>query len=361
LLFCLTGGALANFYAQFVFPLLRRMDAETVHDRTLRLLELGQSGVGRPFLRKIAGPIPHKPVQFAGLTFPNVLGMAAGFDKDVRVVLGLAALGFGHIEVGTLTPRPQAGNPRPRIFRLPEDGAIINQMGFPNGGVLAALPRLQQLAAKPHDYIVGVSLGKQKETPLAEAASDYIAVMQAVYPFADYLAVNISSPNTPGLRELQGGDYLGQLLGALAAENQTLAAVHSMAKRPLFIKIAPDLSLAELDEILTAVQDHQIDAIIATNTTIGRDGLRSPHQQETGGLSGLPLREKSTAMIAHIWRVTNGRLPIIGVGGVRTAADVQAKLNAGASLVQLYTSLIYEGPDLLGRLLRGLAAAPTSR
>ncbi|MCB8927190.1 MAG: quinone-dependent dihydroorotate dehydrogenase [Ardenticatenaceae bacterium] len=345
---------MANFYSRFVFPLLRRFDAETVHDRTLRLLELGQSAVGRPFLKKIAGPLPKNPVEFAGLTFPNVLGMAAGFDKDVRVVPGLAALGFGHIEVGTLTPRPQAGNPRPRIFRLPEDGAIINRMGFPNGGVQAALPRLQKLAAKPHDYILGVSLGKQKETPLAEAAEDYKAVMQVVYPFADYLAVNISSPNTPGLRELQGGDYLGQLLGALVAENEKLARVYNISKRPLFIKIAPDLSLDELDEILTAVQDNQIDAIIATNTTIGRDGLHSSNQRETGGLSGLPLREKSTAMIAHIWRVTNGRLPIIGVGGVRTAVDVRAKLDAGASLVQLYTSLIYGGPGLPSQLIHDL-------
>ncbi|MCB8976421.1 MAG: quinone-dependent dihydroorotate dehydrogenase [Ardenticatenaceae bacterium] len=331
------------------------MDAETVHDRTLRLLELGQSAVGRPFLKKIVRPLPKNPVEFAGLTFPNVLGMAAGFDKDVRVVPGLAALGFGHIEVGTLTPRPQEGNPRPRIFRLSEDGAIINRMGFPNGGVQAALPRLQKLAAKPHEFILGVSLGKQKETPLAEAAQDYKAVMQVVYPFADYLAVNISSPNTPGLRELQGGDYLGQLLGALVAENQKLAKVYNVGKRPLFIKIAPDLSLAELDEILTAVQDNQIDAIIATNTTIGRDGLRSPNQQQTGGLSGLPLREKSTAIIEHIWRVTNGRLRIIGVGGIRTATDMQAKLDAGASLVQLYTSLIYEGPGLPGNLLLNLA------
>lgn len=346
---------MANFYTRFIFPVLRRMDAERMHDRTLVLLALAQSGVGRPFLHQIVGPLPQNPVQVAGLTFPNVLGMAAGFDKDVRVVPGLAALGFGHIEVGTLTPRPQVGNPRPRIFRLPEDEAIVNRMGFPNGGVQAALPRLQKLAKTPHDFILGVSLGKQKETPLAEAAGDYIAVMQAVYPFADYLAVNISSPNTPGLRELQGGDYLGQLLGALAAENQALAAAHHIAKRPLFIKIAPDLSLAELDEILTAVQDNQIDAIIATNTTIGRDGLRSPNQRETGGLSGLPLREKSTAIIAHIWRVTNGRLPIIGVGGIRTAADVQAKLDAGARLVQLYTSLVYAGPRLPGDLLRELA------
>ncbi len=346
---------MANFYSRFVFPLLRRLDAETVHERTLSLLGLAQGGVGRPFLHKIAGQLPQYPIEFAGLTFPNVLGMAAGFDKDIRVATGLAALGFGHIEVGTLTPRPQAGNPRPRIFRLPENGAIINRMGFPNGGVTAAVPRLRQLAAKPRDFVLGVSLGKQKETLLAEAAGDYIAVMQAVYPFADYLAVNISSPNTPGLRELQGGDYLGQLLGTLTAENASLAQVQNVSKRPLFVKIAPDLTLAELDEILTAVQDNQIDAIIATNTTIGREGLTSANKNEGGGLSGLALRQQSTAIIQHIYRQTNGRLPIIGVGGVRTVADVQAKLDAGASLVQLYTSLIYEGPGLPGRLLRGLA------
>lgn len=346
---------MANFYSRFVFPLLRRLDAEMVHERTLSLLELAQGGLGRPFLHKIAGHLPHHPVKFAGLTFPNVLGMAAGFDKDVRVATGLAALGFGHIEVGTLTPRPQAGNPRPRIFRLPEDGAIINRMGFPNGSVAAAVPRLRQLATQPRDFVLGVSLGKQKETPLAEAAGDYIAVMQAIYPYADYLAVNISSPNTPGLRELQGGDYLGQLLHTLAAENEFLAQGQNVSKRPLFVKIAPDLTLAELDEILTAVQDNQIDAIIATNTTISREGVTSASQNETGGLSGLPIRQQSTAIIQHIYRQTNGRLPIIGVGGIRTVTDVQAKLDVGASLVQLYTSLIYEGPGLPGRLLRDLA------
>ncbi len=351
---------MANLYARFVFPLLRRMDAESVHERTLSLLELAQRGVGRPFLYKIAGQLPHQPIEFAGLTFPNVLGMAAGFDKDIRVATGLAALGFGHIEAGTLTPRPQVGNPRPRIFRLPEDGAIINRMGFPNGGVVAALPRLRQLAAQKRNFVLGVSLGKQKETSLADAAGDYIAVMQAVYPFANYLAVNISSPNTPGLRELQGGDYLGQLLGTLSAENESLSLALDVGKRPLFVKIAPDLTLAELDEILTAVQDNQIDAIIATNTTTSREGLASARQNETGGLSGLPLRRQSTEIIQHIRRQTNGRLPIIGVGGIRTAADVQEKLDAGAGLVQLYTSLVYEGPGLPGRLLRALAHSTTN-
>lgn len=347
---------MTNFYAKIVFPLLRRMDAETVHEWTLRLLELAQGGAGRPFLQKLAGNIPNKPVQVAGLVFPNPLGMAAGFDKDVRVTTGLSLLGFGHVEVGTLTPRPQVGNPRPRIFRLPEDGAIINRMGFPNGGVDAALPHLQRLAAQPRNFVLGVSLGKQKETPLAEAANDYYTVMQAVFPFADYLAVNISSPNTLGLRDLQGGDYLNQLLQTLVAKNESLAQAQGIVKRPLFIKIAPDLSWSELDEILTVVQDNQIDGIIATNTTTSREGLLAANQKESGGLSGLPLRQQSNEIIAHIFKQTNGRLPIIGVGGVRSAADVQAKLDAGASLVQLYTGLIYEGPGLPGRLLRGLAA-----
>lgn len=330
------------------------MDAETVHEQTLRLLSVTQEGVGRPFLQKIAGNIPYQPVQLAGLTFPNPLGMAAGFDKDVRVAVGLGLLGFGHIEVGTLTPRPQVGNPRPRIFRLMEDGAIINRMGFPNEGVMAAVPRLQKVAAQSHSFVLGVSLGKQKETPLAEAANDYCEVMQAVFPFADYLAVNISSPNTPGLRELQDGRYLGQLLQTLMAKNEWLARKLKIAKRPLFVKIAPDLSRAELDKILTAVLDNQIDGIIATNTTTNRERLTSRNHQESGGLSGLPLRKQSNVIIRTIFQQTNGRLPIIGVGGVRSAADVQAKLDAGASLVQLYTGLIYEGPSLPGRLLRQL-------
>ncbi|VAW31655.1 Dihydroorotate dehydrogenase (quinone) [hydrothermal vent metagenome] len=328
------------------------MDAETAHEWSLRLLALAQGGVGRPFLQKLAGNIPHQPVQLAGLTFPNPLGMAAGFDKDVRVAVGLGLLGFGHVEAGTLTPRPQVGNVRPRIFRLPEDGAIINRMGFPNEGVAAALPRLQKLAAQPRNFVLGVSLGKQKETPLAEAANDYCTVMQAVFPFADYLAVNISSPNTLGLRDLQGGDYLNQLLQTLVAKNESLAQAQGIVKRPLFIKIAPDLSRTELDEILTAVQDNQIDGIIATNTTTSREGLLAANQKESGGLSGLPLRQQSNEIIQTIFRQTNGRLPIIGVGGIRSAADVQAKLDAGASLVQLYTGLIYEGPSLPGRFLR---------
>jgi len=338
-----------NIYKNLSFPLLKKLDAEHAHERTLTALSWGQR-FASPVLRHIAGNLPVDPVVLFGLTFPNVIGMAAGFDKDVRVVRGLATLGFGHIEVGTLTPRPQKGNPRPRIFRLPDDDGLINRMGFPNGGVKTAVSRLAALPTD-RDYVVGVSLGKQKETPLANAADDYITVMQAVHPYADYLAVNISSPNTPGLRELQGGDYLRHLLAQIQNENDALSDGNT--RKPLLVKIAPDLSWAELDEILQAISDEGIDGIIATNTTLSREGLQDKNQGETGGLSGRPVRKRSTEIIRYISEKTNGRLPIIGVGGISTTADVEEKMEAGASLVQLYSSLVYEGPGLIGRLLRG--------
>lgn len=346
-----------NIYKNFVFPLLKNIDAETAHHQTLHALELAQrTPLGRHMLCKIAGRIPVEPVVVAGLTFPNVLGIAAGFDKDVRVTAALALLGFGHIEVGTLTPRPQKGNPRPRIFRLPRDGALINRMGFPNSGVNGALPRLKKLASTTRNYIIGVSMGKQKETALADAAADYVTIMRLVYNYTDYLAINISSPNTPGLRELQGGNYLAQLLDTILAESEVLAEQFTIAKRPLFLKIAPDLTTTELYEILDIVMQKGINGLIATNTTLNRPKLKHPNQQENGGLSGAPLTQRSTEIIQMIHEKTAGQLPIIGVGGVRTAADVRDKLAAGASLVQLYTSLIYEGPALAGHLLRELAS-----
>lgn len=342
-------------YKNLIWPVLSNLDAETVHEQTLSALQLAQLTLpGRIMLRQIAGRIPKKPVELFGLTFPNVVGMAAGFDKDVRVAEGLAELGFGHIEVGTLTPKPQKGNPHPRIFRLKEDHALINRMGFPNGGVEKAVPRLNRIANKKRSYVLGVSLGKQKETPLAEAVNDYLSVMRQVHTNSDYLVINISSPNTPGLRELQGGNYLGNLLKALRRETAVLADQHKTHQRPLLVKIAPDLSHAELDEILTATLDENMDGIIATNTTLSREGLRSRSKGEAGGLSGLPLTEKSTEIIRHIHRETNGRLPIIGVGGIRTANHIKEKLDAGASLVQLYTGLVYEGPGLVGKMLRNL-------
>ncbi|MFO7679106.1 MAG: quinone-dependent dihydroorotate dehydrogenase [Chloroflexota bacterium] len=344
-----------SVYKRLIFPIIRHSDPEKAHDQTLRALALAQKyGAGQAVLRRLAGNAPQRPFSLCGLTFPNILGIAAGYDKDARVTNGLALLGFGHVEVGTLTPQPQAGNPKPRIFRLPEDQAVINRMGFPNGGVAAALPRLQALHNQPRNFVLGVSLGKQKETPLVEAAADYVSVMQAVYPYADYLAINISSPNTPGLRELQGGGYLDHLLAAIMAENRRLAGEQGGGKRPLFVKIAPDLTWAELDEILTAIQNNGIDGIIATNTTLSRDGLSHKHQEESGGLSGRPLSQRSTEIIRYIARHTGSRLPIIGVGGVSSAADVQEKREAGASLVQIYTGLIYEGPGIAGQILRQL-------
>jgi dihydroorotate dehydrogenase len=307
-------------------------------------------------LGAIAGSLPGKPVRFCGLEFPNVLGIAAGFDKGVRTARGLALLGFGHVEVGTLTPRPQAGNPRPRVFRLPANEAVINRMGFPNEGVDAAVARLRALAALPNrGFRIGVSLGKQKETPLADAAGDYLEVMNKTWEHADYLAVNISSPNTPGLRELQGGRYLGELLTSLREANDDLARRHAVRSRPpLLVKIAPDLSDAELEEILGNVTEAGIDGIIATNTTLQRDGLSGPHATEAGGLSGVPLRARSTAIIRQITKLTGGKLPVIGVGGVSTAADVREKLDAGATLIQIYTGLVYQGPGMAGKILRDL-------
>lgn len=344
-----------TIYQNFIFHALKRMDAETVHDRTLSALQLAQNlRVGRRLLQAIAGELPTQSVKVFGLTFPNVLGLAAGFDKDVRVARGLGLLGFGHVEVGTLTPKPQEGNPRPRIFRLPEDMAIINRMGFPNGGMITAVSRLHTLSQQKGETLIGVSLGKQKSTSLEDASLDYMQVMRAVYKFADYLAVNISSPNTPGLRELQGGNYLGHLLHTLRVENEVLAKRHGIQKRPLLVKIAPDITWQELDVILTAVTGTGMDGLIATNTTLSRQGLRSTHQQETGGLSGRPLRDMSNAVIRYIVQHTNGSLPVIGVGGIQTAVDAKAKLDAGAALVQLYTGLIYEGPGIAGRILRGI-------
>lgn len=345
-----------SLYRRLLFPLLRRLDAERMHDAALAALEVAQATTaGRFFLRRIAGDVPRRPVRLFGLTFPNILGMAAGFDKDARVATGLACLGFGHVEVGTLTPYPQSGNPRPRVFRLPADRALINRMGFPNRGTAQAVARLRaaRAAGTQSEMVMGVSLGKQKETPLAEAAGDYVAVMRAVFPDADYLAVNVSSPNTPDLRALQGGRYLDGLLQRLAEEGEALAEEHGQ-RPPLLLKIAPDLTWAEVDAIIAAALDGGVAGIIATNTTVSRRGVHDARREEEGGLSGAPLAARSNELIAYVSRQTAGRLPIIGVGGVFSAADVRAKLDAGAELVQVYTGLVYEGPAMAGRILREL-------
>ena len=345
-----------NLYQSALFPFLQRFDAEQAHNLTLSLLQLAQgTAVGRWLLRSIAGDVPRQEVRLFGLTFPNILGVAAGFDKEAAVANGLALLGFGHVEVGTVTPWPQAGNPRPRIFRLPTDRAVINRMGFPNEGMVRAAVRMRKMD-RLQPFVLGVSLGKQKETPLAQAADDYVAVMRAVYPYADYLAVNISSPNTPGLRELQGSRYLEELLDRLLEENHNEALRHQLRPRPLLLKIAPDLTWTELDEILAAAIENGVSGMIATNTTTARGGLRSTGaiKEESGGLSGAPLAARSNEVIRYIHRHTEGKLPIIGVGGVLDARDAQAKLDAGASLIQVYTGFVYQGPGMAGRLLREL-------
>jgi dihydroorotate dehydrogenase len=348
-------------YRQLIFPCLRQLDPEAVHDATVIALALAQrSAIGRWLLRTIRGPVPFRPVMVGGLTFPNVLGIAAGFDKEARVAPGLAALGFGHVEVGTLTPYPQAGNPRPRVFRLPADRALINRMGFPNQGIAAALLHLRRIAGQPRNFVLGVSLGKQRETPLGDAARDYVAVMEAVYPFTDYLAVNVSSPNTPGLRALQDERYLASLLSTLDQRRGQLAERYRMKRHPLWLKVAPDLSDAELEQIVAAALDAGIDGIIATNTTTARPDLRDPLKSEDGGLSGAPLAARSLEVLATLRALAGPALPLISVGGIFSAADVAARLAAGASLVQIYTGLVYEGPAVAGRILRGLASSKDS-
>jgi dihydroorotate dehydrogenase len=346
-------------YRHLALPLLARTDPERIHERTLALVaQLQRFSLGRLVLCAAAGACPPRPVTVAGVRFPNPLGVAAGFDKDARVALGLACLGFGHVEVGTLTPRPQAGNPRPRLFRLREDEALINRLGFPNHGVDDAVPRLERLFRRARRPVLGVSLGKQKETPLEEAAEDYGAVLEAVYRWADYLVVNVSSPNTPGLRRLQGRGFLAGLLSSLTGRGAARAAALGVAVRPLLVKVAPDLAPGELEAVLDDALGAGVAGVVATNTTVDREGLRSPLRGEAGGLSGRPLEERSTWVVGEIARLTGGRLPVIGVGGVADPAGARAKLDAGAVLIQVYTGLVYQGPGLAGRLLRDLARRP---
>jgi dihydroorotate dehydrogenase len=344
-----------KLYANLIFPLLAKTDAERAHDITLRLLEIGQgSRVGRNLLRLIAGSAPGKETSAGGVYFPNILGIAAGFDKDARVVQGLTQLGFGHVEIGTVTPETQAGNPKPRITRIRSDKALINRMGFPNEGAQVITERLKRLSEGSFKATIGVSIGKQKDTPLSDAVQDYVAVMRMVYPFADYLAINISSPNTPGLRDLHQSSYLDELLTELVLESSRLGSQHSISSRPIFVKLSPDLTQLELDAVLDVSISNRINGVIAANTTTSRKGLNPSAATAEGGLSGRPLMSKSNEMIAYIRQQTHGDLPIIGVGGVFSAADVREKLDAGASLVQVYTGLVYEGPGLAGRILRDL-------
>jgi len=334
-----------------IYPPLRsilfRLDPELAHALTLNLLRLAGALPPMRAILRAWFSAPARPVHAFGLEFSNPLGLAAGYDKDGLAWRGLACLGFGHIEIGTVTPRPQAGNPPPRLYRLPEDRALINRLGFPGRGAAYVARRLH--GPRPAGMVLGVNLGKNAATPLEAAVQDYLDLLQTFAPLADYLAINVSSPNTLGLRRLQARQALGALLGELDTARRSQAAAQGRLV-PLLVKLAPDLDRAELDDALEAIVSAGMDGVIATNTTLCREGLTSPKGVETGGLSGAPLRARSTQVIRQIHHSTSGRLPIIGVGGIMCAADAQEKLDAGATLVQVYTGLVYVGPMLVRRI-----------
>ncbi|BBL71509.1 quinone-dependent dihydroorotate dehydrogenase [Methylogaea oryzae] len=332
-------------------PALFRLQPETAHELTLRCLRwLERSGMAG----LVAGGRVDDPVDVMGLRFPNRVGLAAGLDKNGECIDGLAALGFGFLEIGTVTPRPQPGNPQPRLFRVVEAEAIVNRMGFNNHGVEHLL---RQVQASRYRGILGINLGKNFDTPLERAADDYLAGLRQVYVHAGYVTVNISSPNTKDLRRLQGENELRALLGALKAEQGALARTVGRYV-PLVVKIAPDLSEGEVEAIGGLLRELGIDGVIATNTTVGREGVAGlRHGDETGGLSGAPLTAKSTAVVRRLAACTGGRLPIIAAGGIMNGRHALEKLEAGAALVQLYSGLIYRGPALVAEVAEALRQA----
>ena len=325
-------------------PLLFSLDPEAAHRLTMPLLNRA-AGIG--VTRLLTKPLPD-PRTVMGITFANPVGLAAGLDKDGAYIDGLAALGFGFLEIGTVTPRPQPGNPLPRMFRLPAARALINRMGFNNGGVDAFVANVQASAFyRERRGILGLNIGKNASTPIENAVDDYLLCLDKVYPFADYVTVNISSPNTSNLRQLQGASELDALLSQLKERQARLADQHRRYV-PIALKIAPDLDADQIRVIADALLRHRMDAVIATNTTVARAAVTGmAHAQETGGLSGAPVAAASTAVIRALKMQLGGAIPIIGVGGILSAADAQEKMHAGASLIQLYTGLIYRGPALV--------------
>ncbi|WP_018229379.1 quinone-dependent dihydroorotate dehydrogenase [Methyloversatilis universalis] len=329
-------------------PLLFSLDAEHAHELTLGTLS------------KHPGLVPQQriaanPVRVMGIDFPNPVGLAAGLDKNGAAIDGLARLGFGFIEIGTITPRPQPGNPKPRMFRLPQANAIINRMGFNNLGLDALIENVKRSRWVREGGILGINIGKNADTPIERATDDYLIGLRGAHPYARYITVNISSPNTKNLRQLQGADELNQLLGALDAERRKLDAAAGRVV-PIALKIAPDLDTEQIEAIADATARHRIDALIATNTTLSRTGVENlPHGGEAGGLSGAPVYEKSTAVLRALAQRLDGRVPLIGVGGITEGAHAKAKIDAGAQLVQLYSGLIYRGPALVADAARALA------
>lgn len=360
----------------FFRSLLFRLDPETAHQLTLQAIRLaGNLSLSRWFLTQIY-KAPDKPVQAFGLTFKNPVGLAAGYDKDAVAIQGLSTLGFGHIEVGTVTPKPQPGNPRPRVFRLPEEEAVINRMGFPGrgstfmvnsllgkpnrprfvGGAVQLFLGTMSKSTRPARRItynnmrLGINLGKNKDTPNEEAVLDYLELLQCFAPYADYLSINISSPNTVGLRQLQGRAALDGLLTQLHAQRQ-FEEKKLERHLPLLVKLAPDLSVQELDEALDVILATHMDGVIVTNTTLAREGLLSKHREESGGLSGSPLRLQSELILRQVVKRVDGKVPVVSVGGIMNPEDAKRRLEMGATLIQVYTGLIYRGPGLVKEIL----------
>ena len=339
-----------------IYSLIRRilfsLDPEMAHN-------LGMSGIDLThrlgMARLLAKPPPACPVCVMGLTFPNPVGLAAGLDKNGEHVDALAGLGFGFIEIGTVTPRPQPGNPKPRSFRIPERQALINRMGFNNEGVDKLLSNISGSSFVRGGGILGINIGKNFDTPIEQAADDYLTCLARVYAAASYVAVNISSPNTKNLRELQKDEALDALLAALKAEQARLADKHGKYA-PLILKIAPDLEETQIQSIADLLRQHRMDGVIATNTTLSRTGVEEfPHAQETGGLSGAPVFERSTVVLKKLSDALAGEVPVIGVGGIMKGADAAAKIEAGATLVQLYTGFVYRGPEIIGEAVKAIA------
>ncbi len=361
------------FFQRYLF----KLDPERAHELTLSALRLAGNFPLSRWILQLAYRAPSKPVTAFGLTFPNPVGLAAGYDKDGLAVRGLAALGFGHIEIGTVTPLPQAGNPKPRLFRLVEDQAIINRMGFPSKGseflqmrlnpglrtdwierFLGYSARSKKAGKAAPDRlsgkaILGVNIGRNKSTPNEQAVLDYLELLQNFARYADYLTINVSSPNTEGLRDLQGKKALEALLTQLHAQ-RLLEQANLKRRLPLLVKLSPDLSGAELDEAVDVIVGAYMDGIIVTNTTLAREGLRSGFRNETGGLSGRPLGRRSEAVLEDVVRRVNGAIPVVSAGGIMSPGDAKRRLDMGAALIQVYSALVYCGPGLVKQIVRVL-------
>ena len=336
-------------YKSVLKPLFFLANPERAHYLAMDLLMVASRipGVRWWMLKRVAKRNEGRAVTVAGLTFPNPVGLAAGFDKDAKWLPALQMLGFGFVEIGTVTPRSQAGNPQPRLFRLVEDEGILNRMGFNNEGLYPAAGRLVR---RPEGLVVGGNIGKNKITPNEQAVDDYLACVDALHAHVDYFVVNVSSPNTPGLRELQGKEPLTKLLRAVVSRNS-----EHPGHRPVFLKIAPDLNDGQLQDIVDIVKAEGVDGVVATNTTISREGLKTPTEDlGQGGVSGVPVRDRSTEVVRALTAMSEGTFPIIGVGGINGPESAQEKLDAGASLVQVYSGMVYEGPGLASRIVEGL-------